>query len=279
MKCTNCREEVPDHVRSCVVCGTDVGYPNVRAALRDEELSALKLRVKEVEDDVSLRGCESVLAKFCQHAAKSSAVVGCPLGKINDLLSSDKQLYETFYQAVGGESRLPEDNEPDKIRQAIDSLIFPYYAKNIRFGSLSIDLHGVLKYGPYFMVLRELAIKERATVFEENSIFFIKKHKIVPGDPLPLGHRTTWMNRSLLVAAKLGKRLTPSTTEGEFAQLLANSSIPEPDFIEVHIYGPIHRRAIQHVSGPEPREKADKVLLKSIGKKLRDIGATLEISK
>jgi len=50
MKCLNCHEEIPDHVRSCVVCGTDAGYPNVRAALRNEEVSALKLRVKEAEE-------------------------------------------------------------------------------------------------------------------------------------------------------------------------------------------------------------------------------------
>jgi hypothetical protein len=277
--CPNCHEEIPGHVRSCVVCGTDVGYPNVRAALRDEEVSALKLRVKEVEEDANLRGCKSVLTKFCDSAANSSVVVGLPLGKINELLSSDAQLFATFYKSVGGEARLPEDNKWDKIRQAVDTLLFPFYAEHIRFGSLSIDLSGIPNYGQYFMVLKELAIKDRATVFEENSIIFIQKRRIVPGDPLPFGYRTTWMNRGSLVIAKLGKRLTTATTEGEFPQLVANSAIAEPDFIEVHIYGPIHRRAIKHISGPEPRQKADKVLLKSISKKLREIGATLEIFK
>ena len=279
MKCPKCQEEIPDHVRSCVVCGVDVGYPNVRAALRDEEVNALKLRVKEVEEDANLRGCKSVLANFCASAANSSVVVGLPLGKINEFLSSDVQLFATFYQAVGGEARLPENNEWDKIRQAVDSLLFPFYADNIHFDSLSVDLCGISSYGPYFMVLKEMAIMDRSTVFEENSIIFIKKHRIVPGDPLPFGYRTTWMNRSSLVAAKLGKRLTAATTDGEFPQLLANPCIAPPDFIEVHIYGPIHRRAIKHISGPEPRQRADKVLLKSISKKLREIGATLEISK
>jgi hypothetical protein len=279
MKCSNCQEEVPDHVRSCVVCGADVGYPNVRAALRDEEVSALNLRVTEVEQDATLRGCKSVLAKFRDSAANSSVVVARSLGRISVLLSSDTELYTTFYKAVGGEARLPEDNECDKARQPVDTMLFPFYAENIRFGSLSLDLSGISTYGDYFMVLKELAIKDRATVFEENSIRFIKRLGIVPGDPLPLGYRATWMNRSSLVAAKLGKRLTTATTEREFPQLLANSAIPDPDFIEVHIYGPIHRRAIKHISGPQPRQKADKVLLKSISKKLREIDATLEICK
>ncbi|OGW46534.1 MAG: hypothetical protein A2Y66_09060 [Nitrospirae bacterium RBG_13_41_22] len=279
MKCPNCHEEIPEHVHDCVVCGTDVGYPNVRAALHKEEVSALKLRVKETEEDASLRGFKSVLDKFRDSVAQSVVVISCSLGKINELLSGDNQLYTTFYKAIGGESRLPEDNEWDKIRMAVDSLIFPYYAEHIRFGSLSIDLTGISGYGVYCMVLKETAIKDRATVFEENSIMFIKKHRIVPGDTLPQGYRATWMDRSSLAVAKLGKRLTPTTTETEFPKLLASSDTTDPDFIEVHIYGPIHRRAIKYLSGPEPRQKADKVLIKSISRKLTEIGATMEISK
>jgi hypothetical protein len=86
------------------------------------------------------------------------------------------------------------------------------------------------------------------------------------------------MNRSSLAVAKLGKRLTPTTAETEYPKLLATSDTTDPDFIEVHIYGPIHRRAIEHLSGLEPREKADKVLLKSVCRKLTEIGATMEIS-
>ena len=189
MKCQNCHEEIPDHLRYCVVCGADAGYPNVRAALRNEEVSALELRVKDTQEDASLRGCNSVLEKFRGSAAKSSVLISCSLGKISELLSSDNQLFATFYKAVGGETRLPEDNEWDRIRQAVDSLLFPYYAEHIRFGSLSIDLTGIPSYGNYSIALKELAIRDRATVFEENSITFIKKRRIVAGDPLPLGYR------------------------------------------------------------------------------------------
>ncbi len=278
MRCLKCDEEIPDHVRSCVVCGADAGYPNVRAALRNEEVSALELRVKDAQEDANLRGCKSVLENFCASVAQSSVVISSSLAKINELLSNDNQLFATFYKAVGGETRLPEDNEWDKIRQAVDSLLFPYYAEHIHFGSLSIDLTGISTYGNYSMVLKELAIRDRATVFEENSIMFIKKRRIVAGDPLPLGYRTTWMNRSSLALAKLGKRLTPTTVGAEFPKLLATSDTTDPDFIEVHIYGPIHRRAIEHFSGPQPRQKADKVLLRSACRKLREIGATVEIS-
>lgn len=109
MKCPNCCEEVPEHLRSCVVCGADAGYPNVRAAVRNEEVNALKLRVKEAEENVASQGCGSILENLREVVAHSSAVVCCSLGKIKELVSSDNQLYQTYYQAIGSEARLPED--------------------------------------------------------------------------------------------------------------------------------------------------------------------------
>ncbi len=279
MKCLNCHEEIPEHVRFCVVCGADAGFPNVRAALRKEEVSTLELRVKEAEENAALRGYESILKEFYGAVAQSSVLINRSLGKINEFLSSDSQLFATFYQAVGCEARIPENNEWDKIRQAVDSLLFPYYAEHIRFGSLSIDRTGISGYGDYCIVLKEMAIRDRATVFEENSTMFIKRHRIVPGDKLPFGYRAPWMKRGSLAVAKLGKRLTPMTTWSDFSGLLANSDATDSDFIEVHIYGPIHRRAIEHLSGPEPRQREDKVILKSVLRKLKEIGATMVISR
>ena len=101
MKCLNCQEEVPEHVRSCVVCGRDVGYPNVRAAVRTEEVEALELRMNEAEKNADSLGCKSILENFRDAVAQSEAVVCCPLGKLSELVSSENQLYQTFYQAVG----------------------------------------------------------------------------------------------------------------------------------------------------------------------------------
>lgn len=176
------------------------------------------------------------------------------------------------------EARLPEDNEWDKIRGSVDSLIFPHYREHICFGLISIDRTGISGYG-YSLVLKEMAIKDRASVFEENTILFVQRHRIVAGDPIPLGYRAPWIKRDLLAIAKLGKRLTAQTTKVEFSKLLLNSDNTDADCIEVHIYGSIHRRAIEHLSGHEPSRREDKVLLKSVIKKLKDIGATAEISQ
>jgi hypothetical protein len=175
MKCPNCQEEVPDHLCDCVVCGNNVGYPNVRAALRTEEVEALELRINETEEYVNSRGCKSILENFRDVVAHSAAVVCCPLGKLSELASSDNQLYQTFYQAIGSEARLPEGNEWDRIRESVDSLLFPHYHEHIRSGSISIDRTGISGYG-YCMVLKETAIKNRASVFEENAVLFVKRH-------------------------------------------------------------------------------------------------------
>jgi hypothetical protein len=63
----------------------------------------------------------------------------------------------------------------------------------------------------------------------------------------------------------------------DFPKVLLTPSAPgaEGDFIEVHIYGSLHRQNIERLSVRKPRKKADQVLLKEIEKKLRDpsIGA------
>jgi hypothetical protein len=113
-------------------------------------------------------------------------------------------------------------------------------------------------------------------VFEENTIVFIKRHRIVIGDPIPLGYRATWENRDSLVVAKLGGKLTPKTTTADFQSILISSTSTDADIIEVHIFGPIHRKAVERLSGPQPRKNADKAILASVKRKLKEIGATWE---
>jgi len=119
-----------------------------------------------------------------------------------------------------------------------------------------------------------MAIQDRATVFEENSAKFMKNQLI--GGSIPYGHRSTWENRSMLGVAKLANRLTHLTSSTEFSKLIVNDTA-DPDFIEVHIYGPFNRRAIKHLSANKTVQKADRVLLRSVSRKLKEIRATMSI--
>lgn len=274
MNCPNseCSAEVPAHERNCVVCGTDAGCPNVRAALEVIEVKSLTVRVEEAQKYAKSVGAERVLSEFCDAVRSAKAVVSLPVSRVNELVSSDNALYGTFYQCVDADSRLPESNEWDSLRQSVDALVFPYYFKEIRFGALTLDGRGVAKYGGLSMLLRDAAIRNRATVFEENTVTFVNK-RVHRGDAIPTGYRAVWDSRDRLAAAKIGPKIVSSTTKEEFPALLLDGD----DFIEVHIFGPIHRKAIEKLTGKRPRQRTDRVLLKSIERKVKELGAEFEV--
>lgn len=77
---------------------------------------------------------------------------------------------------------------------------------------------------------------------------------------------------------KAPANLSPATTPDEFPGILVQRGTPPTgdDFIEAHIYGPLHRIAIEKVIGPRPRKGADLTIWRSVQKTLRDIGAAVE---
>lgn len=262
------------------MCQGDAGFPNVRAASTPEEKAALLERLKDARVSTRARNCEQVLDEFGDAVKKSRAVIWRPLSAVQRLMSSENELYASFYQQLDSETRLPENNTWDRGRSAVDATLFPLYYRRIVFGALALDYHAPLKYGGYAMILREEMIQQRATVFEENSVLFCQsKHKIVTGNPIPPGYRATWCERDQLAMAKLHSRLNAGTKPKDFPRILLTPGKDESDqdFIEVHIFGSIHRAAVEIVAGPQPRAHADQVILKSLRRKLNEAGANLEI--
>jgi hypothetical protein len=280
MNCNGCNQPILPYIRICPVCQLDVGFPNVRATETTEEIEALARRVKEAQISAQLRNCETELNDFGQAVLQSKAVISCNLNKLSEFINSDNDLYNTFYQQVDSESRLPENNLWDHGRPAVDATLFPHYHQKIVFAALSFDNHGPNYYGDYTVVLREATIESRATVFEENSFNFCQKHRIVAGNPLPAGYRTSWTDRDKLAMAKLHDKIDANTRPNDYPGILmtqGEKSIDD-DFIEVHIYGAIHRRAIECVTGPEPKNRFNRVIWKSIKKKLAEVNSYLEVS-
>ena len=151
-----------------------------------------------------------------------------PIGKVAEFASGDSELYATFYQLVEAWGRLPEDNEWDSGRGSVDSLLFPHYHKEIRFAALSITDQGALGYGGLTIVLHEKAIKARATVFDENTMEFCRKKKVIAGSSPPHGYRAVWNDRAKLASAKLGAKITAKTTESDYPHILLTSSVQGP---------------------------------------------------
>ncbi len=279
MICPNkeCREEVPDYQRNCVVCGTDAGYPNVRKADRSEEIEAVEKRFQTSVEDCRTRDCQGVMEQFLLALKDSEAVFCRSLPKILELIESDNALYATYYQLVNAETRLPEKNVYDTTRTAVDNTLFPNYHQHIRFAALTLDGQGPTSYGGCSVVLKESAIRDRASVFEENSFEFFQKNKFTIGAQIPAGFRTSWSNRGRLALAKLGSRLDKDTGSTNFPNILMVNTKETPDFVEVHIYGPIHRRAIKAVVIKQPTKKADKILLASVKRTLTEIKAQITV--
>ncbi len=274
----SCKTEVLPHVERCHVCGTDVGFPNVRAADSAEEISALQKRLQDVQTAANARGSLARLKEFGLAVAQSSAVLARSLGDLDSFIKSDKSLYVSFHSQVRANSRIPEDNDWDKGRIAAESTIHPHYTEKINYTALSLDGRGVFWWGEYSIVLRSPHIARRTSVFEENPFVFCERHHIVAGRRPPLGFRADWTRRQDLAMAKLADKISANTLPAEFATILLNqgTSAGDADFVECHIFGPLHRSSIEKVIGPKPKKRADLVIWKSVLSQLKKLGVIVE---
>jgi hypothetical protein len=218
------------------------------------------------------------LEDFGRAVLGSKVAICRTLSTLQYLVSSDSALYNTFHQQVAAEARIPEENFWDRARAAVNATLFPHYQDEIGFGMLSLNDHGLTTFGPYVILLREALIASRSTVFERNSVVFFQEMKDTKvGDAVPPGYRAIWMRRDKLAMAKHYGGIGPATAPGEYPSILMKPG-PTPqhdDFIEVHIYGPIHRRAIEKVVGPPPR-RGQGAIYRDLKRKLQECGASLE---
>lgn len=264
MVCPRCSNDVRGNERHCSSCNKDIGYPNVRAAKEPDEKAALALRFRNALQNASVQGRDSVVLAFLAELKSSVAVICRSFGKVKELVSSSTELYASFYQLIGAGARRLEGTKMDLERRIADAIIFPYYEQDVRFASLSLDGLGVTEYGDCSMVLKDVAISERATVFEENSVYFCKKFRLGVADLLPPGYRATWDDRGMLAVSKLEPEFTSGTTAAEFASILSARS--GQDFVEVHIFDKLDRGSIERIIARSPETVEDKALLRIISR-------------
>jgi hypothetical protein len=275
MTCPRCSNAIRANERNCPVCDADVGYPNVRAAQEPIEIQALAARLVDAERRCAARGCDEVLGRFRRRVADFSKAVLCrSLGQVLTLLSSDDQLYASFYAQVGAHMRRPEENLVEQDRLIADDLLFPYYRDQIGFAALSLNNVGIRHYGACSVTLSDVSIRHRATVFEKNSVAFCRERKLGAGTGLPNGYRATWPDRDKLTASKLHHQLQESDTDADFARALVRESADglQTDFVEVHIFSPLHRRAVERVSVPTPARGAEEALVLEIERRADELG-------
>jgi hypothetical protein len=275
--CASCGGQFAPHVRSCQICGADVGFPNVREATRHAETDALQRRVEAARASAEARGVTPELDQFEEAVGASKAVMNRWLGPLLAWVNGDSPLFLPFYKQVEHLGRVPEDTEWDKQRESAESAINPFIYRELSIAALSLNDTGLVRYGNYTVVFKDQLISARATVFEENPFYFNRKHNVGGGPAPPRGYRAAWAERSQLAVAKLQPKLRRGMTATEFAAILMEprTNDPDCDFIEVHIYGPMHRLTIESVRGPVPKRRADKLLWKRAKRKLVEAGASV----
>ena len=252
-RCNHCNLEIRPSEAFCPACNNPVGFPNVRAARQPTEIQALEHHLRGAQREAKTGGYEDVLQRFTDAVRSSKAVICRGISKVKVLLENANELYASFYDLVSAGGLRPEDTEMDRLRRHTDSLLFPYYEKRIRFAALSLDGKGASSWENCALVLKDDLIRDRANVFEENSVHFCHK-RVKDFGKLPPGCRAAWEERHSLAAAKLGSRLKPTTEAADFPDILLSSTGDDygEDFVEVHIGGSLHRHSVERLvaSGP-----------------------------
>ncbi|MDQ1592405.1 MAG: hypothetical protein QOG71_3032 [Pyrinomonadaceae bacterium] len=275
INCKICGSTVPDSEAVCLTCGTPAGTPNVRSADRPEELQALEERYRAAYETARDGNYLSILEEFDKALKQTHAVINVDVEFLHFFTRNARNLYTTYERAVEGQMRKPALLEFDQKRRAVGGGLFGSYAREISYAALSLDGSGPQSYGSYAMKLRDIAIRNRATVLENNSYDFVQKNDLKPGKNPPLGYVASWDNRHKLAVAKLGEFLTPTTTVDDFPKLLLSSagSRATDEFIEVLIYGTFDFNAIESVKGSSTiGSRDDRDLLRMVKQHLSRAG-------
>ena len=249
--CPRCQSGIPDTQEKCPTCGHHAGPPNVRAANSEYEVRVLDERYQAALENARSRGCLAVAERLFESADRSSAVINVDARFLYHFAASKNTLYANYEHLVAGNVRKPGAFENHAARRSVVTTLIWAYAGDKLYAALSLTGLGLDSYGPYAMTLRDLAINQRATVLENNSFDFVKKHQLLGGNQRPAGCFATWRDRNKLAVAKLEASLTPQTTDDDFQRLLlaSNGNRATDEFIEVQIYGPFDLGAVECVRG------------------------------
>ena len=278
--CPDCKYNIPQPASCCPHCGRPGIFWNVIRANSDDERVALQSRYDAAKADARSRGADLVVYDFEKAVASSKAVLARSDIDVQRLANSTHQVYGTFYQEVEAGLKLPESDEWNAARELADVLLFADYRKQIRFASLSLDGAGLSKFGSCSITLREDMIAHRTSVFDENSVLFMERHKVAasrtPG--IPKGFSAVWPERDKLCVAKLAERIDSSTNPNQYSGLLMKQgTTPEDDeFVEVHISGPITVLTMAEVTVTIPKARPRATVVRAIKSKLEKHGVLVK---
>lgn len=270
--CNNCNTPIGAIETMCTTCGDPVGFPNVRAASEDQ--ATLDVRYEAALDAARQDGREAELSKFSEKIKETFAAINVDLRFLDYFLTAGNQLYGTYQLSLNAETRKAATAANDRNRAGVEGTLFGTYGQKIRYAALSLG-NGLKSYGNYSIRLRDIAVRNRSSLLEQNSYVFLERHDLRPKDPIPSGFRAVWGERHKLAVAKLGHAVSETTREEDYPELLLTNggTRANDEFIEVHIYGPLDSIAIESVKGNSKLKKQpDKALAANAKERLIKAG-------
>jgi hypothetical protein len=273
--CPLCGSVIRAFDRHCALCGSDVGFPNVRWA--QQHRSGLEERYRFAMQRARVYGSESRVKAFERMVEGAAVVITMQLATILHLLASDNSLYSTVASRVL-EQEIPRTDKPNgRADTFAKNQFFPHYSRELVFGVLSPDGRGVWQFGNVSVRLRSSTIQHRATVFETNSYLLAARQLTEPD--LASGFVSTLSEKNLLAVSKCAHLINADTTDQELGDLLLpiDQSRRAWDCMEVQIYGPIHRLSIEEirVHGVDITDPTNSLMLDVIGRKAQEAGISL----
>lgn len=269
--CEFCTYSMSLESRFCPHCGRPQLFPNVERAKIDAEREELEKRYQSALKKAEKQTSAAVVQAFESLLKATQAVMTCRLKDVETLISSDSELFTTYYKLIHV-TFLPGGGEWDQWRQTAEVAIFGVQnVSEIRFAALSADGAGLTNYKDCecFVHLREDMIGHRATAFEENNVLLFRRllPKMKQGYPPP-GHMAPWENRHKLCMAKLHGKIQDGMANSDFAAILMKNGVTpaDDDFVEVHIFGPMTRRTFAKIVVAKPRTRTQTAL-----KRVRDL--------
>lgn len=257
--CPNCAREIGLEDRLCTYCHSDARPPNVRFAMRAGEAKALAANERKAVNAAKKKGVLKEIDALRQRAGDSKLVINRKFRALEAWLASENELYVNFYKLKELGVKMIDD-QFNRQRISAENTISPGFFRQLVVGALTIDGEGMSYYGDWTVIIRDDAIRARASVFWDNPFTFNKEKKIISGEDPPEGYRAPWEARADLAVAKLGGQLGTDGNGAPLESLFMGPDRTHADcrFIEVHIHGDIHADAIESVTPPKRMSPTDR---------------------
>ncbi|MFZ2727349.1 MAG: hypothetical protein WAX77_13930 [Methylococcaceae bacterium] len=261
-QCPHCCATIHWNSNTCPECNNTFPTPNQRELLNDDELQALQSRYQlakqKAEQDNTITELEQLELTIKND---SKAIINIRIANLLSFLSSENNLLSNYNLQTESEIRLVAKIEEDRQRRIAEAVLFPSYAKEIRYAALSLDNKGLISYGACSIFLKDSSMLYRASILEENSFYFVEKNLgTIWNNGVPKGYRAVWTERHLLAVIKLADKLNGATISMTELLLKTNGNRAHDEFMEIHIYGALSFQSIEAIALPQaknPREEME----------------------